>query len=116
MSLAIRLEFDVLRTLSAATIAAAGAAYTGVGTALAHPARAFILQNNTDAAIMFSDDGINDKLPLPAGGLLILDITANKTLVTGFFFAEGRRLYAKERSGAPTTGSVDFTVIYGADI
>jgi len=115
MSLAVRLQTEPVRTITAATIVAGGAAYSGIGTAMTHPIRMFLLQNLTDASLMFSFDGINDHFPMPPNGYLILDITANKTITTGYFLAEGQRLYVKVL-GTPTDGSVYFSVFYGADV
>ena len=111
MSLAIRLMPEPVRTLGFAAI---GAAYMGVGTAMTRPIRMLLIQNLTDELVMFSFDGIDDHLPMPANGYLILDISANKTSSTGFFLAEGQRLYVKHEGAAPTTGSVYFTTFYGA--
>lgn len=111
MSLAIRLMPEPVRTLGFAAI---GAAYMGVGTAMTRPIRMLLIQNLTDELAMFSFDGVDDHLPMPANGYLILDISANKTSSVGFFLAEGQRLYVKHEGAAPTTGSVYFTTFYGA--
>ena len=110
MSLAIRLRFEPVRTLAAASV---GAAYMGVGTGIDNPARQFFIQNLTDATLMFSFNGVDDHFPLPANGFFLSDITSNKNVSQGFYLAEGERLYVKE-IGNPTTGSVYFTVMYGS--
>jgi hypothetical protein len=110
-ALAIRLQFEPVRSLAAASI---GAGYMGVGTAISNPARQFFVQNLTDVTLMFSFDGINDHFPLPTNGFLLDDVCSNKTQQGGFFIAEGTRLYVKE-IGTPTTGSVYFSVMYGAE-
>lgn len=110
MSLAIRMRPEPQRTLAFGSIVAG---YAGVGTAISNPARIIIVQNLTDATLQFSFDGIDDHFPLVSNGHLVLDISSNKTIDTGFFLAEGDRLYVK-RLGTPTSGSVYFTVLYGA--
>lgn len=110
-SLSVRMLFEPQRSLAFGTI---GAAYMGVGTAVNHPLHQFIIQNLTDAALQFSFDGINDHFPLPAGGLLINDVTSNKAVAQVFCLSEGTRLYVKE-IGVPTTGAVYFSAIYGKD-
>jgi len=112
VSLAIRAQFEPVRSLAAASVAVG---YMGVGTALANPIRQFFIQNLTDVTLMFSFDGINDHFPLPSNGFFLDDICSNKTQQGGFYLAEGTRLYVKE-IGTPTTGSVYFTVLYGSDI
>lgn len=111
-SLAIRAQFEPVRTLGFASI---GAGYMGVGTAITDPARQFFIQNLTNATLMFSFDGVNDHFPLPANGFFLDDITSNKTQQGGFYLAEGTRLYVKE-IGVPGSGSVYFTIMVGSDI
>lgn len=111
--LSIRMQFEPQRSLAFGSISGA---YMGVGSAVSHPLRQFIIQNLTDATIQFSFNGIDDHFPLPAGGLFIDDITSNKAISQGFFLAEGERLYAKTLGSAPTTGAVYFSAIYGREI
>ena len=112
MSLALKAMFEPVRPLGFAAI---GAAYVGVGTSLNFPARIILIQNMTDAILMFSFDGINDHFPLLANAFLLVDLSSNKTLSTGYFIAKGERLYVRDMGTAPTTGSVYFTTIYGID-
>lgn len=109
--LAIKFMMEPCRSLAFSSMSGA---YMGVGTAINHPARQIIVQNLTDATLMFSLDGVNDHFPLPANGLMINDITSNQTTKSGFFLAEGDRLYVKE-IGTPSAGSVYFSVVYGYD-
>jgi len=92
-----------------------GGAYMGIGTAMSRPIRIFLLQNLTDANLMFSFDGVKDHLPLPNNGYILIDITANKTREQGYYLAEGTRLYVKEISASPSSGSVYLTTFYGAE-
>ena len=112
MSLAIRLRAETVRTLGFASI---GVAYMGIGAAMAHPIRIFHLQNLTDALLTFSFDGINDHLVLPGNAFILLDVTSNKTITTGFFLSEGDRIYVKQ-NGVPTTGAVYLSVFYGQEV
>ena len=112
MSLAIRLLPETLRS---AAFGAVGAAYSAVGTALLHPCSIFLIQNATDAGALFSLDGVNDHFFLPASGFLLLDLTTNKTLPQGAFIGQGTIVYVKRSAGAPTTGAVYISVLYGAN-
>lgn len=112
MSLSIKILPETVRTLAFGSV---GAAYAGIGTAMTKPVRIFLIQNLTDAGVMVSFDGIDDHFPMPALGFLLLDVTANKTIHQGFFFAEGQRVYVKRLVGAPTSGSVYLTTFYGSD-
>ncbi len=109
MSLAVRIAFEPLRSLAAASVVAG---YTAVGTPLAHPARQIFLQNLTDQTVMFSFDGVNDAFPLPANGFFLDDITSNKSVSDAFYLAKGTQLYVKE-VGNPATGSIYFASMYG---
>jgi len=113
MSLSIRLRFEAVRTLAFSSV---GSSYMGVGTSLTNPIRQFFIQNLTDKTLMFSFNGVDDHFPLPSNGFFLDDITSNKTQKSGFFLAEGERLYVKEIGGdTPTLGTVYFTVMYGSD-
>ncbi len=109
-NLSVRILPETIRTLVAAGVIAG---YTAIGTALANPSRVLMLQNLTDASVMFSWDGINDHIALPAGGQLVLDITTNSSTSGSFNAASGTIFYAK-RIGVPTTGSVYVSTFYGA--
>lgn len=111
-SLSIRFRAEPVRSLAAGSVAAG---YTAIGTPVTHPIRQFLIQNMTDAAVMLSFDGVNDHFPLPAGGFFVDDISSNRsTSVQGWYLAQDSQLWVK-RLGIPTTGSVYFSVFYGAD-
>ena len=112
MSLALKAQFEPVRSLGFAAI---GAAYVGLGTSLNFPARIIFVQNYTDATLMFSFDGVNDHFPLAGSSFLLLDLSSNKTLDTGYFIGKGERLYVKDLGAGPASGSVYFTVLYGID-
>lgn len=111
MSRSIRLAPETVRSLAFGSI---GAAYMGIGTTFIKPVRILVLQNLTDVSLMFSFDGINDHVPLPQSGYILLDATSNKAKEDGLFFAEGTRIYVKN-IGSPTSGSVYVSTFYGAN-
>ena len=110
-SLSVRLLAEEVRTLGFASIAGAGV-YTGIGTTIEHPARMIMVQNYTDATLMFSINGVTDHFPLIQYSHMILDITSNKTRESGFFLSEGQRFYVTQVD-VPTVGSVYLSVFYG---
>ncbi len=114
MSQAIRLLLEPVRSLGFASILGAGV-YTGIGTSINNPARMILIQNITNANLMFSWDGINNHFPMIQYSHIVLDITSNKTRESGFFMAEGQRLYVTQMD-APTLGAVYLSVFYGKDI
>lgn len=109
--LAIRLAFEPVRSIDFGSISGT---YMAIGTALSNPARQFLIQNLTDATLLFSLDGVNDHFALPANGFLLDDVTSNKTNSQGFYIAEGTRFYVKE-VGTPSSGSVYLSIMYGID-
>jgi len=111
MAIEIKVKFESLRSLAFGAI---GAAYMSVGTATDHPARMVLIQNLTDADLMFSFDGINDHFPIKFNSSFILDVSSNKTIDTGFFIEKGTKLYTKQ-IGVPSSGGVYFTVFYGEE-
>ncbi len=112
--LSIKWQPETQRTVSAATLAGSPGTYIGVGTAIANPARQFLIWNLTDALLQFSLDGINDHFVLPSNGFFLDDISSNTSLSQNFLLGQGTRLYVKT-IGVPTTGSVYFTVFYGSN-
>src|SRR5690606_3867349 len=112
-NLSVKLVPETVRSLAGAAI---GAAYMGIGTAFEHPVRIIMIQNLTDQIVMFSFNGIDDHVPLPANGFLLLDVMANKSSPGGgFYIAEGTRIYAKDAGVSPSTGFVYVSVFYGYD-
>lgn len=109
-ALAIRAAAEPLRSLAFGAITPA---YMGIGSVYANPVRIYLLQNLTDATLLFSWNGIDDHFILPPNGFILYDMTTNSTHVNQFFIPEGGRTYVKE-SGVPTSGAVYVSVIYGA--
>lgn len=106
-----RVYFDVLRSLAFSGISGT---YAAVGTALTVEPRIIILTNATQGAVIFSDDGINDKLYVAAGSFKLLDLTAN--LIPwkddSFVIAKGTIIYVKQVA-APISGAVYLEYIHG---
>lgn len=103
-------QIDILRSLGFASISAA---YTPVGTAFNFAVKIICITNNTNGDMFFSNDGINDKLFLPAGTFKLFDLQTNKE--------EGQRIFelpigtqiSVRQSTAATSGSVYVEIIYG---
>jgi hypothetical protein len=112
-SFSVRLKAETLRSLAFGSI---GSSYMGIGTTFDHPIRLIHVQNLTNQTLIYSLDGINDHFVLPASGFILLDITANKTREQGWYISQGTRLYAKEDSVTPTSGSTYLSAFYGSDL
>lgn len=103
-----RMLAQPLRSLAAGSI---GAGYTAIGSPISFMVRMILIQNLTDASVMFSFTGNTDHFALPAGGFLLLDLTANQIADSGFFVSEGTQMFAKQ-IGVPSTGSVYISAFY----
>ena len=112
-NLAVRLFPEPLRSLAFGSVSGT---YARIGTPLAFPSRIFWLQNLTDVSVFISLDGITNHMYLISGEAFILDNTSNKTNVGGSLcFAQGTQFYAKDDGGAPTSGQITITTLYGAE-
>ena len=108
-----RMTFDVMITLDYTDVTVD---FTAVGSALANPAVQFMISNFTNTPLVFSFDGSNDHFVLAAGAQWINDNRANRTDESGgFYLPVGVSLWAAELTGAPASGAVYFSVIYGGD-
>jgi len=96
----IRATLETLRSLAFGSI---GAAYAAIGTALADEAEQICLINNTDADLLISDDGVNNKIFLPKFSGYVLDLFSNNKVI-----ANRTVMYVKHNGVAPTEGSVYF--------
>ena len=105
-----QVAFDVLRSKGFASITGS---YSAVGSPTAHVVRLMCITNTTDGDMLFSDDGVNDKLILPASSYKLFDLTTNKGGTDGFLALQsGIQFYVKELT-APSKGSVYIELIYG---
>lgn len=103
-------QLDNLRSLGFASISGT---YAAVGSAFAFPVRLICVTNNTDGDMIFSNDGVNDKLFIPKNSFKLFDLTTNKGGSDGIFtLLQGTVIYVKQ-STASTTGAVYVEVIYG---
>ena len=106
----IRFVPQVIRTMAAADIALG---YQELGTPLVAPASIMLFQNNTDAALFFSLDGVNDHFFLPMSGFTLFDLTTNKSLDQGAFIAQDTQVWVRLDFAAATTGAVYLSVLSG---
>ena len=109
MPFSIAFRADPVRVKAAGSISSS---YSQVGTSLNNGARQLLVQNLTDATLMFSFDGVNDHFPLLANSYIIIDVTTNKVTNDGWFITKNTRMNVK-RIGTPTTGSVYISVFFG---
>lgn len=107
---AIRVAHETLRT---AAFGAIGAGYGLVGGLFANNIRILTIENRTNAALLFSLDGVNDWINLNAGSTYVLDLTANRTDMGGALVISANTGVWVKQSGVPASGAVYVSVIYG---
>lgn len=112
MSLALRLLPEPIRSIAFGSISGT---YAGIGTAITNPARVIYLVSTLNVDSMISFNGIDDHFVLLASGYIMLDVSSNQSFNQGLYISSGQRLYVKQLSGAPASGSVYLTVMYGAN-
>lgn len=101
-----RIKIENLRSVAFGSITAN---YTAIGDPFSHPITKINLFNGTDEILLFSDDGTNNKIILPGGAFILLDITLEGE--ESDYASKGDSWYVK-RSGIPTSGSVYLTAFY----
>lgn len=106
------MKAEPLRSIAFGSI---GAAYTAIGTPLAHPSHIIHIQNTTDQGMLISYDGSTDHEFVGADGFILLDISTNRTRSEGFFFPVGMSVYVKEAGAAPSIGTVYVSSYFGTD-
>ena len=109
----VRMLAQPLRSLAFGSISGT---YAAIGSAITNMVRIIHIENLTDALMTFSFTGNTDHFVLPAGGFLLLDLSANKISDGGWFVSEGTQMFVKQTSGAATTGSVYVSAFYAAQV
>jgi len=98
-------RFDSYKTLGFASISGAFAA---VGTPISHNWRAITFFNGTDGDMIFSADGTNDNIFLPAGAFRLYDLSTNAVptnVIDSLSIGIGTQIYVKQ-STVPSYGAV----------
>lgn len=108
-------RFDRLRAVSYTAITSS---YTPFGIPLGHAMRLLDFQNDTNALIYLSFDGVNDNIPLTQGSFRIYDVTSDQDVDEKFRYQNGTQVFLKYVGAAPTnspdfTNSCYMTAIYG---
>lgn len=108
MSLAVRANYDTLRSLAFGGISGT---YAALGTAFTRPVRVFKIVNNTDGDMFISTDGATDMDFIPANSFCLYDLSSNREISAGLFeFPTGTQFYVKQ-STAPTKNAVYLVVL-----
>lgn len=91
--------------------------YAAVGTPFQNPVRMLKVTNLTDADLIISFNGVDDKDIVAASSAWIYDFASNKAEPGGCLEQPAyERIYVKQATGAPTQKSVYVTVIYASEV
>jgi hypothetical protein len=106
-------DIEPLRSLAAGSISGT---YAAVGSALEFPSRIICLSNDTEGNMVFSRDGVNNEVFVPAGSFKLFDISTNHRPVNqdDFVFERGTQWYVKQLE-APVSGSVYIESIHARE-
>lgn len=101
---------DPLRVLAEASIAAT---YAPVGTPFTEQIRLVCFTNTTDADMIFSDDGVTDKLIVPASSFKLFDLTTNRIMSDDIWCLQVTTQFYVRYVTVPTMGSVYIEGLWG---
>lgn len=101
----MRFAIENLKEITGATIAVNGTFYPFTTTSNA--CNKIMIQNLTNQIMYFSDDGVNDKMVVPIGGFILLDIRA-----AGDYLRKDTIFYARKKTAVVATGSVFLTCFF----
>jgi hypothetical protein len=105
-------RFEALRSLAFGSISGT---YAAIGSALTHACRMIGIDNLTDVNVTISFNGSTDHTVIPPGSGKIFDFSTNRAEPVGFLeLPSNTTVYAKQTSGAPSSGSVYVTVMYAS--
>lgn len=108
----IRVAFENLRSLAFGSISGT---YVGVGTPFENPVRLICIDNATNANILVSTNGTDDHTFVAANGFKLFDLGTNRSETGSTLeIPSNTRVYVKQESGAPTSGTVYVTAIYAS--
>jgi hypothetical protein len=103
MSVSTVIKIDLLRSEVYTGISGS---YVAVGVPFVFPVRLICFTNNTDGDMILSDDGVHDKLFIPAASFKLFDVTTNRNGNSpSLCFQTYTQFYVKQ-STVPTKGAV----------
>ena len=108
-------RFDALRVILYSSITTS---YTAIGSSLGHSMRLLDFNNDTDALIYISFDGINDNIALVPGAFRVYDVTSDQDTNEKFRYEKGTQIFVKYVGTPPTnnpnlTNNVFMSSFYG---
>ena len=103
MSWNVRAIIDPLRSLAFGGISGT---YAPVGPIFAFPVRLICITNNTDGDMIFTDDGVTDKLFIASFSFKLFDISSNAGNAAAHYALPMRTQISVKQSTAATKGSV----------
>jgi hypothetical protein len=108
MAFGTRAKFDAVRELAFGDISGT---YAAIGGPLTDHARIIRFVNSTNAEVYITTNTAENKLRFAVSSFVLFDFSTNKIRDDGLFVHVGTQFYAKQVSGAPTSGAVWIEVI-----
>lgn len=107
-----RFAWEEIRSIAFGDISGA---YAAIGIPFLNSARLIKIDNTTDAAMIFSDDGVTDKFMIPASTSMIIDISSNREGPNNHLeYPRNTTIYVRDEDGAASSGTVYLSVGYAA--
>lgn len=105
-----RVFFESIKIIVAGSI---GDIYQDVGSPTTHMIRCFKISNNTLGDMMFTTDGVNDQIFVPAGAFTLYDLQSNINPKHDdqFVLSIGTQFQVKQIT-APVSGAIYIECIY----
>lgn len=111
--IAIKAAFEPIRVVEYGDI---HFTYSTFGLPFAHPIQWLKIDNQTDAVLWYSFDGVSDHIRIVPSGFLVWDIGSNKALGQGLFLPEHTQVHVRYASGSSLTyGDTVMSVSYGSE-
>lgn len=108
--MAQKVRFEALRSTAFGSITSS---FVAVGTPFANPIRILCLTNTSNAAVIFSIDGTNEQLIVPAGSFKLFDFTTNKLPTDSTFALPAHTSVYVKYVSAPSSGGVYVEGVHG---
>jgi len=108
MAFGTKAQFDAVRELAFGGISGT---YAVVGSPLTDHARIVRIVNSTNAEIYISINGVTNHIRMAVGSFVLFDFSTNRIQDDGLFLSVGVQFWAKQVTGAATSGSVWVEVV-----
>jgi hypothetical protein len=108
------IRYEILRELD---YTAFTGGFVPVGDAFLHPARMIVFNNDTDASMYISFNGVDRHLSIQSFTQFVFDYGSNMATQAGVAELPAYdRVWVQEKGAVPTSGSLDVAVTYLSNV